>query len=231
MRLMRVTGAAALVMMGVACQGQRQVTLKTFADSASYAIGMNMGGSLRQVRERVELAVLQAGLEDMAEGRTAKLTEAQAGQILQTFMTQLQEHAASQRKLQADSNLKVGDAYRAENGKKAGVQTTASGLQYEVLVAGNGPRPTKTDRVRVHYRGTLVDGKEFDSSYGKEPVTFAVGEVIPGWAEAVQLMPVGSKYRFVLPPQLGYGENGAGQDIGPNATLVFEVELLGIEPK
>jgi FKBP-type peptidyl-prolyl cis-trans isomerase len=149
---------------------------------------------------------------------------------MQSFMSQLQEHVMSQRKLQGDSNRAAGEAYLAENAKRAGVQTTASGLQYEVLTAGTGPRPKATDRVRVHYRGTLIDGKEFDNSYTRgEPAIFAVNEVVPGWSEAVQLMPVGSKYRVVLPPSLGYGDAGAPPDIPPSATLVFEVELLGIE--
>jgi FKBP-type peptidyl-prolyl cis-trans isomerase len=130
----------------------------------------------------------------------------------------------------ADSNTRAGDAYREENAKRAGVQTTASGLQYEVVTQGTGPRPAASDRVRVHYRGTLIDGKEFDSSHRTgQPATFVIGEVIPGWIEALQLMPVGSKYRLVIPPALAYGPQGSPPDIGPNATLVFEVELLGIE--
>jgi FKBP-type peptidyl-prolyl cis-trans isomerase len=230
MRLQDRVGAAALALACAACAGQRQANLATFADSASYAIGMNMGNSLREVRTKVELAALTAGLEDAAEGRTLRLTQADAGRILQTFMSQLQEHVMNQRKLQSDSNKVAGDAYMAENAKRPGVQTTASGLQYEVLTAGTGPRPKATDRVRVHYRGTLIGGKEFDNSYTRgEPATFAVNEVVAGWSEAVQLMPVGSKYRVVLPPSLAYGEAGSPPDIPPNATLVFEVELIGIE--
>jgi FKBP-type peptidyl-prolyl cis-trans isomerase FkpA len=223
-------GAAALVLVCAACGGHRRASLSTFADSASYAIGLNMGGSLREVRQKVELAALQAGLEDAAEGRTPRFSDSAARRILQSFMTQLQEHVMSQRKLQGDSNRIAGDAYRAENAKRAGVHTTASGLQYEVLTEGTGPKPKPTDNVRVHYRGTLIDGKEFDDSHARgEPAVFAVDEVIPGWSEAVQLMPVGSKYRFVVPPELAYGEAGAAPDIPANATLVFEVELLAID--
>jgi len=230
MRFQERVGAAAVAMVCVACAGERSATLSTFADSASYAIGMNMGASLRQVRERVQFAALRAGLEDVAKGGTPRLSETDARRVLQSFMMQLQEQVMTQRKLQGDSNHTAGDAYRAENAKRPGVQTTGSGLQYEVLTAGTGPRPKRTDRVRVHYRGTLVDGKEFDSSYGRgEPVTFVVSEVIPGWTESLQMMPVGSKYRLVIKPELGYGEAGHGRDIPPNATLVFEVELLAIE--
>jgi FKBP-type peptidyl-prolyl cis-trans isomerase len=230
MRFQDRVGAAALALACAACAGERHANLATFADSASYAIGMNMGNSLQEVRTKVELAALTAGLEDAAEGRPPRLTQADAGRILQTFMSQLQEHVMNQRKLQSDSNKVAGDAYMAENGKRPGVRTTASGLQYEVLIAGTGPRPNPTDRVRVHYRGTLIGGKEFDNSYTRgEPATFAVNEVVAGWSEAVQLMPVGSKYRVVLPPSLAYGEAGSPPAIPPNATLVFEVELIGIE--
>jgi FKBP-type peptidyl-prolyl cis-trans isomerase len=230
MRLQNRVGVAALALACAACSGSRHATLATFADSASYAIGTNMGSSLREVRGKVELAALTAGLEDAAEGRPLRVSETDGQRILQAFMTQLQEHVMSQRKVQGDSNRAAGDAYMAENAKRAGVKTTASGLQYEVLTAGSGPHPGATDRVRVHYRGTLIDGKEFDNSYTRgEPATFAVSEVVPGWSEAVQLMTVGSKYRFVLPPALAYGEAGSLPVIPPNATLVFEVELLGIE--
>ncbi len=126
-------------------------------------------------------------------------------------------------------NQSEGDAYRSENGRRSEVETTASGLQYEVLVEGSGARPSATDRVRVHYRGTLIDGTEFDSSLDGDPLTFPLNGVIPGWTEALQLMSVGSKYRIVLPPELAYGAAGSPPDIGPDATLIFEVELLNIE--
>lgn len=129
-----------------------------------------------------------------------------------------------------DANSAAGKAFLAENRGKPGVTTTASGLQYLVLVAGSGPAPTRADRVTVHYRGTLIDGTEFDGAYGEESASFGLEEVIPGWAEALQLMPVGSTYRLFIPPELGYGEQGAGLMIGPNATLLFEIELLAIEP-
>lgn len=229
MRVWRWAGLAGLV--GVAgCGGGEAPPLATLGDSASYAVGMNMGASLREVRNEIELDVLIQGLRDVAEGDTTRLTQQDAMRVVQTFAAEVRQRQAEGRAAMADSNVKVGDAFRVENGQRAGVTTTASGLQYEVLTPGDGPRPGATDRVRVHYRGTLIDGREFDSSYRDgSPVTFALNEVIPGWTEGLQLMPAGAKYRIVLPPALAYGAAGAPPDIGPNATLVFEVELLGIE--
>jgi FKBP-type peptidyl-prolyl cis-trans isomerase len=214
-----------------ACQGGPSKPLATLADSASYAVGMNMGHSLREAKDDIQLEQVIQGIRDMLAGDTTRLTQQDAGRVLQAFVGQMQQKQMVARSAQADSNRVAGDAYREENGKREGVQTTASGIQYEVLTAGTGPRPAATDRVKVHYRGTLVDGKPFDSSYdgAGQPVTFVLNEVVPGWGEALQLMPVGSKYRIVLPPALAYGEAGAGPDIGPHATLIFEVELLGIE--
>jgi FKBP-type peptidyl-prolyl cis-trans isomerase len=215
---------------GITACAERSPSLATQADSASYAIGMNMGAQLRPVKDDVQLDALIAGLRDMVDGDTTRLTEAAAMQVLQQFAATVQQRQQEGHTAMADSNTRAGDAFRAENAKKSGVQTTASGLQYEVITAGTGPRPKPTDRVRVHYRGTSIDGQEFDSSHRSgQPVTFEVGGVIPGWTECLQLMPVGSKYRVVIPPQLAYGQQGAPPDIGPNATLVFEVELLAIE--
>jgi len=211
-----------------ACSKSKAPALATVADSASYAIGMNWGSTLIEVRGHLDMALVLRGLEDGASNNAA-LTDGDARRIIRTFALQLDEVMKQKQDEQAESNAREGASYRAENAKRPGVQTTASGLQYEVLAKGDGPTPASTDRVTVHYRGTLVDGKEFDSSHGDEPVTFALDRVIPGWTEGVQLMPVGSKYRFVLPPELAYGERGSAPDIGPNATLIFEVELLGIE--
>ena len=142
---------------------------------------------------------------------------------------QVRERMEAKRKQDTETNKKEGDTFLAANKAKPGVTTLPSGLQYKVLKEGTGPKPTPTDTVECNYRGTLIDGKEFDSSYKRgEPATFPVTGVIKGWTEALQLMPVGSKWQLVLPPDLAYGERGAGADIGPNATLVFEVELLSI---
>jgi FKBP-type peptidyl-prolyl cis-trans isomerase len=222
-RLIAVAGAALLV---VGCAGERQADLETFADSASYAIGMNMGASVQQVRDQVDLDVLMRGISDMADGEETKLTQQDAMRILQQFASQMQEGGQEELAAQTDSNRAVGEAYRTEFGAREGVTTTESGLQYEILTQTDGPKPEATDRVRVHYRGMLVDGTEFESSYERDPVVFPLNQVIPGWTEGVQLMSVGSKYRFVIPPELAYGE-GRGPG-GPGSTLVFEVELLDI---
>jgi len=204
-------------------------SLKTFADSASYAIGMNMAISLERSNADIELPAVISGLSDRLEQHSLMLTEEQANAVLQRLTTQLREAQMSSAREESAKNETEGEAYLAENGHRAGVITTPSGLQYEVLREGTGPKPTLSDRVRVHYAGTLIDGKEFDSSYKRgEPIEFDVRGVIPGWTEALQLMSVGSKYRLVIPGSLAYGPQGSPPDIGPMATLIFEVELLAI---
>ena len=221
-----------MVLVGAAllpgCREGGTPELASLADSANYAIGMNWGASVVEVKDHIDLALVMQGLMDAANGE-AVISEGDARRLVRTFAQQIDETMQSQRAERADANARDGASYRAEQGKRTGVQTTASGLQYEVLSEGSGPRPEPTDRVTVHYRGTLIDGSEFDSSLGDDPVTFALDRVIPGWTEGVQLMTVGSKYRFVVPPELAYGVRGSPPGIGPNATLIFEVELLGIE--
>jgi FKBP-type peptidyl-prolyl cis-trans isomerase len=213
----------------VACTQGESAPLSTLQDSASYAVGQNMGSSLREVRDEVNLEQVIQGLRDAVEGRDGRLTPQQAQQALMAYGQQVQVRQAQVRDAKADSDRTAGEAYRAENARREGVTTTASGLQYEVLTQGSGARPSATSTVQVHYVGTLIDGTQFDSSReGGQPVTFNLGEVIPGWSEAVQLMPVGSTYRFVLPPEIGYGAAGSPPNIGPHATLIFEVELLQI---
>jgi FKBP-type peptidyl-prolyl cis-trans isomerase FkpA/FKBP-type peptidyl-prolyl cis-trans isomerase FklB len=229
MRLRRTLAPVAAMAAALACTQGESGPLTTLQDSASYAVGQNMGGSIREVRGEIDLDQVMQGIRDAAEGRDGRLTPQEAQRVLMAYGQEVQERQATRRAAEADSNTTAGEAYRAENAKRAGVTTTPSGLQYEVLTAGTGPRPTATSTVQVHYVGTLIDGKEFDNSRaGGEPVTFALNEVIPGWSEAVQLMPVGGKYRFVIAPEIGYGPAGSPPDIGPNATLIFEVELLNI---
>ena len=217
-----------MLLAAVGCGRGESPALATLADSASYAVGMNMGHQLQQVREDVNLDQVIQGLRDMADKKSGRLAIEDAQRVMQAYGGELQQKHTERQQARADSNKTAGDAYRTENAKRQGVQTTASGLQYEVLTEGNGPRPTADDMVRVHYRGTLIDGTEFDSAVDGDPVSFQVSGVIPGWTEGLQLMPVGSKYRFVIPPELAYGVMGSAPDIGPNATLVFEVELVGI---
>lgn len=212
-----------------ACRSGGGGSLSTFTDSASYAVGLNMASSLERTGADVDVQALIRGLTDGLEGE-ARLSDSLASTLLDRLTTHLEEAAAEHQEEMMNSNRSEGDAYRESNGQRPEVTTTASGLQYEVLTQGSGPKPIATDRVRVHYRGTLIDGTEFDSSYRRgSPATFPLNRVISGWTEALQLMSVGSKYRVVLPPDLAYGPRGAPPDIGPNATLIFEVELLGIE--
>lgn len=204
--------------------------MKTQTDSVSYAIGMNLAANIQKDNIEINPAMLAAGLADAIHGN-ACLTQEQA----QDVMVALQAHMLAKQKASsagaAEKNMKEGQAFLAENKNKPGVKTTASGLQYEVVTEGTGPMPKATDKVKVHYEGRLIDGTVFDSSIKRgQPISFPLNGVIPGWTEGLQLMKVGSKYRFYIPSNLAYGENGfAGSPIGPNATLIFDVELLGIE--
>ena len=195
----------------------------------SYAMGLDLAKSLKQADAAMDSKLLIMGLEDGFAG-TPKLSEDQVKQIKQDFVKQRQNEQMEKMKTAGAENQKQGDAFLAANKVKEGVKTTASGLQYKVLTPGKGATPKLEDKVKVHYRGTLLDGNEFDSSYSRnEPIVFPLKGVIPGWTEGLQLMPVGSKYQFVIPANLAYGQQGAGAKIGPNSTLIFEVELLGIE--
>jgi FKBP-type peptidyl-prolyl cis-trans isomerase FkpA len=239
--LAAIAALCAAVMAVSACKpiegdGDRNRPATAFADlkdekqKVSYIIGTQMGEQLAPVKDEVDMAVLVRALRDAVDGKASDIDEAQAMQVMQAFAERMQAAQLAQMQEQQKKNAAEGEAFLAENAKKEGVQTTASGLQYEVLEAGNGPRPSANDTVRVHYKGTLLDGETFDSSYDRgEPVQFALAQVVPGWQEGLQLMPVGSKYRLWVPAALGYGEMGTpGGPIGPNATLVFEVELLEI---
>jgi FKBP-type peptidyl-prolyl cis-trans isomerase FklB len=197
----------------------------------SYAIGMDIGTGLKEQELDLDLKALMAGLSDAQGGKPA-LTVEDMRETLTKLRTELQAKAAAEAAKHADGakNLKDGEAFLAANAKKDGVKTTASGLQYKALKSGTGASPKPTDTVKVHYHGMLVDGTVFDSSVQRgEPVTFPVGGVIPGWVEALQLMKVGDKWQLVIPAKLAYAERSQGAKIGPNSTLVFEVELLGIE--
>jgi FKBP-type peptidyl-prolyl cis-trans isomerase len=202
--------------------------LESDAQLASYAVGRDIGNSLKPASGDLDLAAFQRGLEDVMADRESPIADSVLQGALQRFSMQVQERMNTERAELGEKNQAEGTAYLESNKSKQGVTTTASGLQWEVLTPGTGPKPTATDQVRIHYRGTLVDGTEFDTSYNGDPITFGVGGVIPGFTEALQLMPVGSKYRFVIPSDLAYGPQGSGEQIGPNATLIFEVELLEI---
>ncbi|MEP6685834.1 MAG: FKBP-type peptidyl-prolyl cis-trans isomerase [Verrucomicrobiota bacterium] len=226
-RSLIVLATVALALTGFA---QDKTQLKDTKDKVSYSIGLDIGRTFNKQKMDINLEVLQKGLKDGVSGAKALLTEDEVKQTMTAYSKEMQEKQTNANKEAAQKNAATGEVFLAENKKKEGIKTTASGLQYKVLKEGTGPTPKVSDSVTTHYRGTLIDGKEFDSSYKRgEPATFPVSGVIKGWTEALQLMKVGSKYQLFVPYALAYGERGAGQDIGPNETLIFEVELLGIK--
>jgi FKBP-type peptidyl-prolyl cis-trans isomerase FklB len=204
--------------------------LKTELDSLAYAIGVSVAGSVKsQGLSDINPDILARAIGDVLKNRPALLTPDQSNQALNTYFTKKNEEMQRQAAEKAAQNKKAGEAFLEQNKKRSGVITTASGLQYEVVKMGEGPKPAATDRVKTHYHGTLIDGTVFDSSVQRgTPAEFPVNGVITGWQEALQLMPVGSKFKLYLPSEIAYGDRGAGQMIAPGAALVFEVELLEI---
>jgi FKBP-type peptidyl-prolyl cis-trans isomerase FklB len=209
----------------------KPLVLTTEKDKQSYAIGLNVGKSLHRDDIDVDPKIVLQGLQDAMAGGPVLLTDDQIKTVMTDLQTQVRQQQEAKRQALAETNKKDGAAFLAANATKPGVVTLPSGLQYKILTPGTGPKPTATDSVVCNYRGTLLDNTEFDSSYKRgQPATFPVTGVIKGWTEALQLMPVGSKWQLFIPPDLAYGERAQGP-IGPNATLVFEVELMSIQPK
>lgn len=195
----------------------------------SYVVGMDVGKSLKNLGTDLDLDTVIMAIRDVMGGEEVLLNEEQANQLKQSFFQKRQQEAAEQAKAQAAENREKGEAFLAENAQKEGVQTTESGLQYEVIEEGEGASPNADDRVTVHYTGTLIDGTVFDSSRERgEPATFALNQVIPGWTEGLQLMSEGGHYKFYIPSELAYGERGAGNVIEPGSTLIFDVELIEV---
>jgi len=205
------------------------VSLETVDQRLSYGIAYGLGKRMVVDGLPLDVDAFAAGMRDAVEGKDPRMSEEEIAAEMQAYQEKaVAEKQAAQEAL-AEANKLASEAFLAENAAREGVTVTESGLQYEVLTAGDGPIPGPEDQVEVHYRGTLVDGTEFDSSYKRgQTVTFGVGQVIAGWTEALQLMPVGSKWKLAIPSDLGYGAGGAGQHIGPNAALIFEVELISI---
>ncbi len=214
------------------CSSNKSVTELTTQDQkVSYMFGLNMGGYLKHLGITVDRAALFQAINDTLDGRKSLLAPDQLAVVQREFSQKMQEKQMGEMKEAGEKNVKEGSEFLAKNKTEKGVITTASGLQYSIVKEGTGPKPKLTDVVSVNYRGTLIDGKEFDNSYKRgQPATFPVSGVIPGWTEALQLLPVGTKAKLFVPGNLAYGERGAGQDIGPNKTLIFEVELLSIQP-
>jgi FKBP-type peptidyl-prolyl cis-trans isomerase FklB len=204
--------------------------LKTDKDKLSYSMGVATGTQMKRQSVDVDVDMFSKGLRDAVSGGKLQMTEQQIQDTLMKFQQEMTAKQAEKTKQLAEINKKEGDAFLAENKSKEGVKTLPSGLQYKILTEGKGKSPKETDTVTTHYRGTLIDGTEFDSSVKRgQPATFPVKGVIKGWTEALQLMKEGSKWQLFIPSDLAYGERGAGQQIGPNAALIFEVELISIQ--
>jgi len=213
--------------------GSDKVSLDSDAKKQSYAIGMDIGNSLKHTGMQVDMASVTAGMRAVLDKDEKPLmTEKEAARVRAGFFKKQNQAAAAEHKQAASKNRQAGEKFLAENAKKSGVKTTASGLEYKVIEQGSGPKPSATDTVTVNYEGKLIDGTVFDSSYQRgKPATFPLNRVIKGWTEGLQLMSVGSKYKLFIPAKLAYGEQGAGDRIGPNETLIFTVELLSINGK
>jgi FKBP-type peptidyl-prolyl cis-trans isomerase FklB len=225
LRLIAVLGVLFLVSQ---VYGQEKPVLKNQKEKVSYIIGMDIGSNLKKQSIDVDPNILAKGMKDAFLGEKPLLTE----QEIQETMVAFQKEMMVKQAEVAKKNKAEGEAFLAENKKKEGVKTLPSGLQYKVIKVGTGKKPKLTDTVTAHYRGTLINGMEFDSSYRRgQPVNFQVSGVIPGWTEALQLMQEGAKWQLFIPSNLAYGEQGAGRDIGPSATLIFEVELVSIQEK
>jgi FKBP-type peptidyl-prolyl cis-trans isomerase FklB len=208
----------------------QDVSLKDEKDKISYSIGLDIGSTFKKQGIELNNEPFQAGLRDGLAGNKPQMSEEEMKNTLNAYSKNMMEKQASKSKEDAAKNLAAGEKFLAENKTKEGIKTTPSGLQYKVIKEGTGPTPKETDTVITDYRGTLLNGTEFDSSYKRgEPATFPVNRVIKGWTEALQMMKVGSKYQLFIPANLAYGERGAGGDIGPNETLIFEVELRDIK--
>jgi FKBP-type peptidyl-prolyl cis-trans isomerase FklB len=228
----RLLGLGRAGLLLIACNDKGSAKLETQKDKVSYIIGQNIGRSFKQQSldaEVVDLDKLVSGIEDALAGKEGPLTQEQMAEIMNAFQQQMVARADSLNKVKGESNKKDGEAFLAKNAKEDGVVTLPSGLQYKILKAGKGATPKATSMVTVHYTGTLIDGKKFDSSRDRgQPATFPVNGVIAGWTEALQLMPAGSKWKLFIPSALAYGEQAASNVIGPNSVLIFEVELISV---
>jgi len=231
----RLIVAMTLLLFAFGCTAQETKTvpelqLDTPKNRISYTIGVNIGRDFKTQQIDVDGDRLLLGLKDTLDGKELRLTDEEMNNEILAFQQEMQTKMIAEMENMAANNKAAGDAFLAENAKQEGIVVTASGLQYKILAAGEGDSPGPADIATVHYRGTLIDGTQFDSSYDRgEPATFPVGGVIAGWTEALQLMKPGAKWQLFIPAELAYGERGAGQDIGPNTTLLFDVELISVE--
>jgi FKBP-type peptidyl-prolyl cis-trans isomerase len=199
-------------------------------DKTSYSIGLDVGRNIKGTGADLNVDMIIKGIRDAFGNQKPMYSDEERAAAMAAFQAEVQQRRQQAMQAAGEQNRKAGEAFLVENKKKPGVITLPDGLQYRIVKEGAGKKPVETDTVEVQYRGTLINGTEFDSSYKRgRPATFTLGGIIPGWREALKLMPVGSKWELYIPPQLAYGERGAGGQIGPNATLIFEVELLAIK--
>lgn len=206
-----------------------EAPLTTLTERFSYSLGLQIGSDVGQMRGRIDAPSFLRGIQDRLMDREPLLTPGEVVKVKEAFQKTMREAIQKERQAHTAKNRTDGETFLANNEQRKEVTATATGLQYEILVPGSGPKPKATDTVKVHYRGTLLDGTEFDSSYArKQPTSFRLNQVISGWTEGLQLMPVGAKYRLFIPAGLAYGSRGAPPKIGGDATLIFEVELLEI---
>lgn len=219
-----------LVLPAVPGLAEEEPVLKTERERVNYAIGVNMIGNFKQQGIDIDLEMVMQGMKDALSGGKLLLTDEELRKSIMVYQAEMRLKQAKIRIATSETNRKEGEAFLAENRKKEGVVALPSGLQYRILKTGNGTKPADADTVECRYRGTLVNGVEFDSSNrAGNPSVFKISDIIPGWREALKLMPVGSTWQLFIPPQLAYGERGAGISIGPNATLIYEVELIAIK--
>jgi FKBP-type peptidyl-prolyl cis-trans isomerase FklB len=222
--------ALMLSLFGSAILAQNKTAPKTKKEKISYSLGVNIGKNMKMQGIDVDQAFLTQGMKDGLNGAKTAMNENDMDATMSAFQQEMMTKMQAKQKVDGEKNKKAGDAFLTANKNKDGVMTLPSGLQYKILKEGNGAKPTVSQTVKCNYRGTLINGKEFDSSYKRgEPTEFPVGQVIKGWTEALQLMPVGSKWELFIPSDLAYGPNGSGQTIGPNSTLIFEIELISIK--
>ena len=225
----KTTGTTTAKKTGTTTKAGAPLVLKTDKEKQSYAMGMNIGMGLHKQGLALDSALFARGMKDAMSGSKTALTEDEARAAVQQLQNEVRQKMQAKAQEQSAANKKEGEEFLAANKSKEGIVTLPDGLQYKILKEGTGAKPTVNDTVSCNYRGTLINGKEFDSSYKRgEPTSFPVGGVIKGWTEALQLMSVGSKWQLFIPSDLAYGDRGAGADIGPGETLIFEVELISI---
>ena len=225
-----LTTLLSIALLSSVCHAQGKLELKDQKDKESYSLGYQFGQSLKSQGVDINLDIYGSGIKDAFGGKEPQMSQEEIRATLTSLQQRLMAAQQKELKEKAAKNLEEGKKFLVENQKKGGIKTLPSGLQYKVLTEGSGKMPKAEDTVTVNYKGTLIDGTEFDSSYKRgQPATFQVKGVIKGWTEALQLMKQGAKWQLFIPPDLAYGDRGAGRDIGPNATLIFEVELISVK--